>query len=582
MSSNNSLENNNNNNNNNNSINNILNNNDIINNNNNINNILNNNDIINNNNNNNNNNNINNNETNISTTFNNQNFNENNPLTNINNLPSNINSNQTHFDDIPLPCSNNNYDFEKKLLEMESQYQNESQKNQEQINEFNLPLPLKLSSKNWKCRKSALDTLNLEIKNSSEFNSNLYNLLPKIIIENHTGNLEFALEIYINFFSKQFYIKNEDKNILLEIFKNLFDKGYCNIKSNIKEKSKNIILNIIENLNETDSLCEILNNFIESKNQKYVQNSIILCKEILMNFGAAQFNYKMITLNIIKLSDKVNAIIKNEIVDYIIELYKWIKKGIKFYIEGKGLKEMIKADIEKGIENIDEKIKNGTFNANSIKPIRFLNKNSKKKLENCLIINDNNDIEMKNIDFDNNNNNNFNEEEEIDIFTKKTSFDEKFIENLLKPEKKWKEKKEMLDNFSNFLQKKKKIKHNPSQIRHSFIEMLKLLLNDKNINVLYSTINVIYNLTIKLKNNFSEAKEFFYKLLEHFKEKKENFNQMLNTCLNSMIEYLDDNFLIDNIIKFSNGNLPSQSKEKLCVLIEEIIKKKIIIIILKF
>ena len=49
---------------------------------------------------------------------------------------------------------------------------------------------------------------------------------------------------------------------------------------------------------------------------------------------------------------------------------------------------------------------------------------------------------------------------------------------------------------------------------------------------------------------------------------------MLRTCLNSMIEFLDDNFLIDNIIKFSNGNLPSQSKEKLCVLIEEIIKKK--------
>ena len=303
MSENNSLENNNNNDNSN----------IIINNNDNINNNINNND------------NNNNNNTSIFNTTITTNNNENKTTSDSINLPLNITSNKTlnptlnptHFDDIPLPSSNNHYDFEKKLLEMENQFQN-SQKNQDQINEFNLPLPLKLSSKNWKCRKSALDTLNTEIKNSSEFNLNYYNLLPKIIIENHSGNFEFALEIIINFFSKQFYIKNEDKNILLEIFKNLFDKGYCNIKTNIKEKSKNIIFNIIENLHETDSLCEILNNFIESKNQKYVQNSIILCKEILMNFGASQFNYKLITLNIIKLSEKVNAIIKNEIVDYIL------------------------------------------------------------------------------------------------------------------------------------------------------------------------------------------------------------------------------------------------------------------------
>ena len=250
-----------------------------------------------------------NNNNNITTNNNNNNSitlnlsNENNP----NSIKNNQISNPTHFDDIPLPSSNNNYDFEKKLLEMETQL---SQNQSQQSNEFNLPLPLKLSSKNWKCRKSALETLNIEIKNSSEFNSNYYNLLPKIIIENHSGNFEFALEIITNFFSKQFYIKNEDKNILLEIFKNLFDKGYCNIKSNIKEKSKNIILTIIENLNETDSLCEILNNFIESKNQKYVQNSIILCKEILINFGSNQFNYKLITLNIIKISEKIIKIIK--------------------------------------------------------------------------------------------------------------------------------------------------------------------------------------------------------------------------------------------------------------------------------
>ena len=105
----------------------------------------------------------------------------------------------TNVDDLPCSCGNG-YDFEAKMAQMELEFQ---QKKQQEEQEFSLPLPQRIQSKNWKCRKSALDEISSKIISLSEFNEDIFKLFPKMTQDTHQGNLEFAIELVINFFKIQ-------------------------------------------------------------------------------------------------------------------------------------------------------------------------------------------------------------------------------------------------------------------------------------------------------------------------------------------------------------------------------------------
>ena len=63
----------------------------------------------------------------------------------------------------------------------------------------------------------------------------------------------------------------------------------------------------------------------------------------------------------------------------------------------------------------------------------------------------------------------------IDIFTKKLGFDEKFVERMLKPECKWKEKKEAFDRLTEITNPEKlKVKIKNTN-RLNFMDMLDLI-----------------------------------------------------------------------------------------------------------
>ena len=160
------------------------------------------------------------------------------------------------------------------------------------------------------------------------------------------------------------------------------------------------------------------------------------------------------------------------------------------------------------MEDITEQFKNGL----NMSPTHFLNCNFNNIVESNIkknTLNNNNNLINKN---DNLN------DDEIDIFTKKNGFDDTFIDYILKPERKWKEKKEMLDNFVKATDPLliPKIKNTN---RNNFNEMLKIMLKDPNINVVNSAINAINNLSCILKDKYNEAKDFMLILLDFFKEK---------------------------------------------------------------
>ena len=163
---------------------------------------------------------------------------------------------------------------------------------------------------------------------------------------------------------------------------------------------------------------------------------------------------------------------------------------------------------------------------------------------------------------------------EIDIFSYKYGFDDSFIEKMLKPDCKWNEKKKAFDDLTK-LTEPGKIKYIKNTDRTNFIEMIKKLLKQPNINVVHSIINALNNLSLLLKNNFTEAKDLYPNLLIYLKEKKESIINSLIECLSNFSLFMTDSVINEKLITYcSNKHLCNFAKINLCSLIKEIFDKK--------
>ena len=163
---------------------------------------------------------------------------------------------------------------------------------------------------------------------------------------------------------------------------------------------------------------------------------------------------------------------------------------------------------------------------------------------------------------------------EIDIFSSKYGYDDSFVEKMLKPETKWNEKKQAFDDLAQSIDPEK-IKYIKNTDRSYFIEMVKKLLKQPNINVVHSIINALNNLALGLTNNFFEAKDLFPYLLYYLKEKKESIINSLINCLSNFSLYMTDNIITEKLMNYCSGkNLCNLAKINLCSLIEKIIDKK--------
>ena len=163
---------------------------------------------------------------------------------------------------------------------------------------------------------------------------------------------------------------------------------------------------------------------------------------------------------------------------------------------------------------------------------------------------------------------------EIDIFSKTYGFDEEFVDKMLNKDCKWKEKKEAFDNFAKFTSQSK-IKAIKNTDRAYFIEMVKKLLKEPNINVVLSIINALNNLSLGLNSNFFESKDLFSYLIVFLKEKKESFINSLIVCLCNFSLFIGDNIINEKLLNYYCGKpLCNVAKINLCTLIEKLIDKK--------
>ena len=136
----------------------------------------------------------------------------------------------------------------------------------------------------------------------------------------------------IDFLTKKFFIPRENINILNDILKNLIEKCFSSSKNHLKDKSKDAIIKGVENLSNTDTLCENIINLFNTKNQKLIQSGILISTFLLNLFGSSALNYKILSPKFLKFTEQCSPLIKNDIISFITELYKWIRGGIRQYL----------------------------------------------------------------------------------------------------------------------------------------------------------------------------------------------------------------------------------------------------------
>ena len=463
-------------------------------------------------------------------------------------------NNAQNFDDAPVSGGGATF-----LEILEKQLAVEKQEQAQAESDLNLPLSEKIKNKNWKVRKSALDELAEKVNELTSFDPNIFKMLSQILTEQHQGNLEEAVNIVNSFLEKNIPIGKECQPELNIIIKLLIEKCYSSSKQALKDKSKDMIISFIEYLTSTETLVDNLITIMQSRNQKMSQGGVSITTIILTLFGDKVFNYKKISSALTALSDKCSPLIKQNIVEFFIELYKWVKKQVYPLIDKK-VKDTIKKDIEKGIEQIEKQFGPAYFPD----PTKFIgNKTKVDKNSNKNLVEDNGDIVM-------------NDQTEIDIFTKKFGFDDKLVEKMLKPECKWKEKKDAFDQLTELLNPEKLKRKVKNTNRANFIDMVKQLLKQPNQSVKHSIIRSMGNLCLALGNNFTiEAKELFPRIIENLSINKLSIiNDIISTLIN-FSNIIDNNWVSEALIKYgSKSNICNIAKTNLCTLIEKLLDNK--------
>ena len=459
--------------------------------------------------------------------------------------------NAQNFDDAPVSGGGATF-----LEILEKQLAAEKQEQAEAESDIKLPLSEKIKNKNWKVRKNALDELSEKINELTSFDPNLFKILSQILNEQHQGNLEEAVNILNSFLEKNIQISKECQPELNTIIKLLIEKCYSSSKQSLKDKSKDMIISFIEYLTSTETLVDNLITIMQSRNQKMSQGGVSISTIILTLFGDKVINYKKLSSALTALSDKCSPLIKQNIVEFFVELYKWIKKQVYPLIDKK-VKDTIKKDIEKGIEQIEKQFGPAFFPD----PTKFIgNKMKLEKNSNKNIVEENGDIVM-------------NDQTEIDIFTKKFGFDDKFVEKMLKPECKWKEKKDAFDQLTELLNPEKLKRKVKNTNRLNFMDMVKQLLKQPNQSVKHSIIRSMGNLCLALGNNFTvEAKELFPRIIENLSINKISIiNDIISTLIN-FSKVIDNNWISEALVKYgTKSNICNIAKTNLCSLIEKLL-----------
>jgi len=334
-----------------------------------------------------------------------------------------------NIDDIVVGRKN-----DKTLEEIEEEYRQAELLEQEELKQ---PIEKKIKHDKWKVRKSAYTDILSSLKEITSRKDPKYlsysEYFHTMLLDPHTPNMETVLDIISLLFAN-----SDDAITILPNFCFLITEKLYTIQK-LKTKAKNLLIQCIECCTDLKEVEANLKKLLDNKNSKNQIASIQIATIILRTFGSQKLDYRSLIPFMEKLADNTNPSVKNEVLDFYKELYKWIRDSVKGFVSK--LKEVQRIDLEKAFEEISKNCPKVPIPEKTLKSDKEkLDKQGDKLGFNKV----NNSEESNKIDMLKEEETNFNLVEGTDVFAK---FTEDWTENILDKSRTWVEKRDILEEF---------------------------------------------------------------------------------------------------------------------------------------
>ncbi|KII66143.1 Cytoskeleton-associated protein 5 [Thelohanellus kitauei] len=255
----------------------------------------------------------------------------------------------------------------------------------------------------------------------------------------------------------------------------------------------------------------------------------------LSEFGPSAVPVKLFFFDCLKLLEHGDKNVRDSVKNLVIELYKWIKDGIKSFIAD--IKPVQLKELQEEFQKVADV---------SLKPTRFIGGSSKAP--------DNDvggaaDEVSETPAFDP-----LDMIEPVDVVSKIPS---EFYSGIVQP--KWQERKEALENLE-------KVFNTPKIKEGDFGEILscikKVISSDSNINVVAIAVKCVEHLANGLRKSFSQYASLFLPLIfDKLKEKRGAIVENCRNCLNACASCLDAENVINVALPYLKNKSPSVKEE---------------------
>ncbi|KAF0992665.1 hypothetical protein HZS_2647, partial [Henneguya salminicola] len=396
----------------------------------------------------------------------------------------------------------------------------------------------KLCHKNWKARTegySQLDKLITTVDEIHGFNEYI-DIFKRVPFDTNLPAQEKALEIILKILQISTSLS---KQISRELTPGIVTKC-LNSKPKIKNISFDILLQFIEN-EDQNIVIESLKTGLNAKQPKIISACIDIFSNILKNFGPLAVPYKSFIEDTVKSLEHGDKSVRDSAKNLIIELYKWLKDGIKIYISD--IKPVQLKEFEEEFKNVCNEKPTITRQIGGMKVQQI----------NCQISN-NNEIEkiqdeiVQSID-------SYQLIEAVDVLSK---IPDDFYNEVI--EAKWQTRKESLDK----LQKILNVTKMSNGDFNALVSVLRTVIaSDNNINVVHSAVKCVDNLAKGLRTLFTNHATFLLSnILDKFKEKRASVVETCRSTIDSLCECLNNiDAVFDIITPYLTNKSPSIKEE---------------------
>lgn len=419
-----------------------------------------------------------------------------------------------------------------------------------------LSLEEKLEHKLWKARLQAYDEITKQCQNSRNDLDECFQKLnakpeifKKAVVDANVVAQESGIQALSSYLKFGGNSANAQKLKSSGVVASLCEKGLSSSRSGTKAKAVDCLLWFIELSENANGVIEDILPFLKHRLPKLVAGCVSALHVIVENFGChSVISPKLIIPCLGKLFAHADRNVRAETTKLTVELYKWMGAALETILFP-DLKPVQQKDLTKAFEslqNITPEQKRFTRNQ-QIEIAR------RKEEESRIEATGDGDIEMKDAQDDKSNEPQFDPfdlVEPVEVLSKLPSDLNSRISST-----KWKDRKEVLEEVHNVLEKAVKL-----STRDDYLELIRMFakcMKDANIQVVQLAANCIEFLARGLKSDFQRYQSIVLgPMIERTKEKKASVADALNNAMFSIFNSSSLSDILDETLAAMKHKTP--------------------------